>query len=125
LISGTSADGVGAALARIRDCPRDALSPNERLQLEAFAAFPYPPESREQMLAASLPAAGAVDLIRRLNIGVDECFEHLVGFLVAGIFDWTFGDAEVVTMLWFVIGMGLGQADSAPSAQLNSSPLAR
>jgi len=33
----------------------------------------------------------------------------LLGFLVAGIFDWTFGDAEVVTMLWFVIGMGLGQ----------------
>jgi O-antigen ligase len=49
----------------------------------------------------------------------------LIGFLVAGIFDWTFGDAEVVTMLWFVVGMGLGQEDSAPSAQLNLSPLAR
>jgi O-antigen ligase len=49
----------------------------------------------------------------------------VIGFLVAGIFDWTFGDAEVVTMLWFVIGMGLGQADAAPSAQLDSSPLAR
>ncbi|MDZ7361390.1 MAG: O-antigen ligase family protein [candidate division KSB1 bacterium] len=34
----------------------------------------------------------------------------MLGFLAAGIFDWTFGDAEVVTMLWFVIGMGLGQA---------------
>jgi len=34
----------------------------------------------------------------------------LLGFLVAGVFDWTFGDAEVVTMLWFVIGMGFGQA---------------
>jgi O-antigen ligase len=33
----------------------------------------------------------------------------MIGFLVAGIFDWTFGDAEVVTMFWFVIGMGLGQ----------------
>lgn len=33
----------------------------------------------------------------------------MVGFLVAGLFDWTFGDAEVVTMFWFVIGMGLGQ----------------
>jgi O-antigen ligase len=31
----------------------------------------------------------------------------LIGFLIAGIFDWTFGDAEVVTMLWFVIGIGL------------------
>lgn len=35
----------------------------------------------------------------------------LLGFLVAGIFDWTFGDAEVVTMLWFVVGLGLGQVD--------------
>jgi len=33
----------------------------------------------------------------------------MIGFLVAGIFDWTFGDAEVVTMFWFVIGMGLGR----------------
>jgi len=34
----------------------------------------------------------------------------MLGFLVAGLFDWTFGDAEVVTMFWFVIGVGLGQA---------------
>jgi O-antigen ligase len=40
----------------------------------------------------------------------------LLGFLVAGIFDWTFGDAEVVTMLWFVVGMGLGQAGAKSSA---------
>jgi O-antigen ligase len=33
----------------------------------------------------------------------------MVGFLVAGLFDWTFGDAEVVTMFWFVIGFGMGQ----------------
>ncbi len=35
----------------------------------------------------------------------------LLGFLVAGIFDWTFGDAEVVTMLWFVVGLGFGHVD--------------
>jgi O-antigen ligase len=33
----------------------------------------------------------------------------MLGFLVEGAFDWTFGDAEVVTMFWLVIGMGLGQ----------------
>ncbi|MGH7451393.1 MAG: O-antigen ligase family protein [bacterium] len=49
----------------------------------------------------------------------------MIGFLVAGIFDWTFGDAEVVTMLWFVIGMGLGQGDSAPSSSPVSSPHVR
>jgi hypothetical protein len=49
----------------------------------------------------------------------------LIGFLVAGIFDWTFGDAETITMLWFVVGMGLGQAGVAPLSQPNSSPHAR
>ncbi|MCI0695905.1 anhydro-N-acetylmuramic acid kinase [candidate division KSB1 bacterium] len=74
LISGTSADGIDGALVRIRGHARDALSPHERLQLEAFATFPYPPELREQLLAASLPGAGTVDLICRLNIAVGECF---------------------------------------------------
>lgn len=42
---------------------------------------------------------------------VDATRAAMVGFLVAGFFDWTFGDAEVVTMFWFVIGVGLGQAN--------------
>jgi O-antigen ligase len=45
----------------------------------------------------------------------------VIGFLVAGIFDWTFGDAEVVTMLWLVIGMGIGQSSSASPSPLISS----
>ena len=49
----------------------------------------------------------------------------VLGFLVAGIFDWTFGDAEVVTMLWFVVGMGLGQADSTSFSSSTSAPQAR
>lgn len=40
----------------------------------------------------------------------------MIGFLVAGIFDWTFGDAEVVTMFWFVMGIGFGQCRSADFA---------
>jgi len=44
----------------------------------------------------------------------------MIGFLAAGIFDWTFGDAEVVTMLWFVIGMGFGQA-SASETEIQKS----
>jgi len=38
------------------------------------------------------------------------CRAALLSFLVNGFFDWNFGDAEVVTMFWFVIGLGLGQA---------------
>ncbi len=74
LISGTSADGIDAALVRIRGHAGDKLEPHERLQIEAFATFPYPPELREQLLAASLPGAGTVDLICRLNIAIGECF---------------------------------------------------
>jgi O-antigen ligase len=46
----------------------------------------------------------------------------VLGFLVAGLFDWTFGDAEVVTMLWFVVGMGMGQTDATSSSPSASSP---
>jgi len=74
LISGTSADGIDAALVRFRGHAGDLLSLNERLQLEAFATFPYPNELREQLLQASLPGAGTVDLICRLNIAIGECF---------------------------------------------------
>lgn len=38
------------------------------------------------------------------------CRAALISFLVAGGFDWTFGDAEVITMFWFLAGMGLGQS---------------
>jgi O-antigen ligase len=47
------------------------------------------------------------------RIVIYACRAAMVGFLVAGIFDWTFGDAEVVTMFWFLIGMGLGQIGPA------------
>ncbi len=83
LISGTSADGIDAALVRIRGHARDALSPHERLQIEAFATFPYPLELREQLLAASLPGAGTVDLICRLNSAVGECFAQATLKIIA------------------------------------------
>lgn len=42
---------------------------------------------------------------------VFACRAAMIGFLVTGLFDWTFGDAEVVTMFWFLVGLGLGQED--------------
>ncbi len=42
----------------------------------------------------------------------------MLGFLVEGTFDWTFGDAEVITMFWFVIGLGFGQ--TPPHAEPNT-----
>ena len=83
LISGTSADGIDAALVRVRGHAGDELAPHERLQLETFATFPYPHELREQLLAASLPGAGTVDLICRLNIAVGECFAQAALKIIA------------------------------------------
>ncbi len=31
----------------------------------------------------------------------------MIGFWVNGMFDWTFGDAEPVTLLWFTVGLSL------------------
>lgn len=83
LISGTSADGIDAALVRVRGHAGDELEPPERLQLEAFDTFPYPAVLREQLLAASLPGAGTVDLICRLNSGVGECFAQAALNIIA------------------------------------------
>lgn len=38
------------------------------------------------------------------------CRAAMLSFLVNSLFDWTFGDAEVITMFWFIVGLGLGQA---------------
>ena len=34
-------------------------------------------------------------------------FAAMVGFWINGMFDWTFGDAEPVTLLWFTVGLSL------------------
>src|SRR5687767_9926449 len=69
LMSGTSADGVDAALVRIADNPRST-----RARVEAFLTFPFPAGMREAILAASTPATGSVDLLCRLNVALGEVF---------------------------------------------------
>jgi len=59
LMSGTSADGVDAALVRISGSG-DSLEAS----LEAFATVPYQPAIREAVLALSSPAASVGDLCR-------------------------------------------------------------
>jgi len=36
-----------------------------------------------------------------------------VGFMVAGLFEWNFGDAEVGLLLWFLVGMALARLPEA------------
>jgi O-antigen ligase len=35
------------------------------------------------------------------------CLGSLAGFFITGLFDWTFGDAETVTVLWISVGLAL------------------
>jgi anhydro-N-acetylmuramic acid kinase len=69
LISGTSADGIDAALVRI-----SGSGTTTRLTQLAFGTYPYPNGFRELLLNNSLPGTGSVDLICELNILVAHFF---------------------------------------------------
>ncbi|MDZ7269954.1 MAG: anhydro-N-acetylmuramic acid kinase [candidate division KSB1 bacterium] len=69
LNSGTSADGIDAALVRF-----SGNGPGVQFKLLAFEHYSYPAEIRRQLLRASLPGQGTVDQICRLNVAVGECF---------------------------------------------------
>ena len=69
LMSGTSADGVDAALVEVRD---DGLRPQVRVL--AYATYPYDAALQAHILAASYPESSRVDLICHLNVALGECF---------------------------------------------------
>src|SRR5574341_766118 len=73
LISGTSADGVDAALVKIH-----GVGESTRLQLIAFKTYPYPPTFRETLLHNSLPGQGTVSDICDLNFAVADFFADAV-----------------------------------------------
>src|SRR2546426_4847278 len=72
LMSGTSADGVDAALVDIRGTGHDL-----KIKLKAFRTFPYPTVFRERLVQAM--TGGAVE---------DGC--HLNGALGGGVFPAAF-----------------------------------
>jgi anhydro-N-acetylmuramic acid kinase len=69
LMSGTSADGVDAALVRI-----EGRLPAGRLRLEAFLTLPFPNGLRQAILMASDARMGTVELLCRLNVALGEVF---------------------------------------------------
>jgi anhydro-N-acetylmuramic acid kinase len=69
LMSGTSADGVDAALVQI-----DGSACSTRIRLHAFQTYPFPGGMREAILAASDPRISTVDLLCRLNVALGEVF---------------------------------------------------
>ncbi len=69
LISGTSADGIDAAVVQINGAP-----PSLDWRLLAFTEFPYPAELRERLFAAFDPAQSTVDKLCALNFALGEAF---------------------------------------------------
>ena len=69
LMSGTSTDGVDAALVESQE---DSLRP--QIRVLAHATYPYEVALREQILAATYPESSSVDLICHVNVALGECF---------------------------------------------------
>src|SRR5215510_15931983 len=69
LMSGTSTDGVDAALVEIQG---HGLA--TQIHVLAHATYPYDTALRAQILAASYPESSSVDLICHLNFALGECF---------------------------------------------------
>jgi O-antigen ligase len=123
-----------AGLGMIRDHPWTGVGD---IGLGAFYSHYAPPGTREMvthlhdnllMLAVTLGIPGAliviglfVGVLRIARRGVRAlapeggplygielgAIAAVVAFLVMGIFEWNFGDAEPVMMLWFIVGLSI------------------
>jgi anhydro-N-acetylmuramic acid kinase len=69
LMSGTSADGIDAALCEITGAP-----PHLQADIVHAIAYPYPPGFQARILTASQPDTGSVDELCRLNFALGELF---------------------------------------------------
>ncbi len=69
LISGTSADGVDAAVVRIH-----GTGPATRPDLIHFTTVPYPESERRELFALFSPRTGTVDRVCALNFRLGELF---------------------------------------------------
>ena len=71
LMSGTSADGVDAALIKISES-----GPRTKIKLVEFETIPYPAEVKEMVITASSLEKGTVDLICHLNFRLGDLFAN-------------------------------------------------
>jgi len=72
-MSGTSADGIDAALVRIRGSGKTT-----RIKLIAHQTYAFPRNQREFILRNSLPGSGSVDILCELNIALAYLFADAV-----------------------------------------------
>lgn len=73
LMSGTSIDGIDAALVDIT-----GKSPHLKIRLVAWDIYPFPKGYKERILAISHPSQSGVDEICRLNFELGELFADAV-----------------------------------------------
>jgi anhydro-N-acetylmuramic acid kinase len=69
LMSGTSTDGMDAALVEIHGAP-----PHLSVELRAFSCVPFDPGQRARVFSLFDPATGVVDDICRMNFSIGEWF---------------------------------------------------
>lgn len=73
LMSGTSMDGIDAALVRIIGNGLDT-----KINLLNFQTYPYPDQLRAKLLHLAQPGNGTVDEICQMNFVIGECFAEAV-----------------------------------------------
>src|SRR3990172_1297512 len=78
LMSGTSVDGVDAALVKIT-----GSGINTKIDVLHFNIFDYPPGLKEKILNNSQPGHGSIDEICRLNALLGEIFADAALKLIA------------------------------------------
>ena len=69
LMSGTSVDGIDAALVEL-----EGLGPTPKVRLVAFRNMPYPPAVREKIFALFRPENATVDKVGYMNFLLGEYF---------------------------------------------------
>ncbi len=90
LISGTSADGIDAAL-----CEIDGAPPSVQARIVAGHTYPYPPELRTRILTSYEPARSSTDELCRLNAEIGEVFAQAALRIVAAA-GYNPGDIDLI-----------------------------
>ena len=75
LMSGTSADGINAAVVEITGAPPSSTTALQ-WRLLAHLEIPHPPDLRAEIFACFRPETGQVDRICRLNFALGRAFAH-------------------------------------------------
>lgn len=78
LMSGTSADGVDAALCEITGAP-----PHLQAQIIHAVGGPYTQALHKRILSACVPQTSSSDTLARLNVDLAECFADAVSQLLS------------------------------------------